>query len=82
MATSSTVQLEIARLLSAILRVPASEVTPEKSFEGDLGARSATMTMLLTQLEDVFDVEIPYMQVRRAKTVGAAAALIAELTEE
>ena len=59
-----------------------SEINENTDFVKDLHAKSVNITMMLNQLEDEFDVEIPFMKFRRCKTVGDAAAFIAELVDE
>lgn len=68
--------------LVTIFGVDPDTITEETDFEADLGAKSGNLTMMLTQLEDEYDVEIPYMKVKRAGTVGATADLIASMLDE
>ena len=37
---------------------------------------------MTTFLEDEFDIEVPYMQFKRNKTIGEAAEFVTELLEE
>lgn len=69
-------------LLATILGADPTKITEETTFEADLGAKSTNITTMLTQLEDDYDVEIPFLQVKRAKTVGATADLIASKLDE
>ena len=40
------------------------------------------ISQMTTFLEDEFDIEVPYMQFKRNKTVGEAAEFVTELLEE
>lgn len=53
----------------------------EKTVFESLGMKSVNYTQLTTALEDEFDVEIPYMEFRRKKTIGEAADYVVQLIE-
>jgi acyl carrier protein len=38
--------------------------------------------MIINQLEDEYDVEIPFLDFKRAKSIGGAVDLIVDLVEE
>lgn len=59
----------------------AADVTPETTFE-EHGTKSSQISSMTTHLEDEFDIEVPYMQFKRCKTVGEAAEFVTELLEE
>ncbi len=61
--------------------VDADEVKPETTFE-EHGTKSGQISQMTTYLEDEFDIEVPYMQFKRNKTVGEAAEFVSELLEE
>lgn len=54
------------------LGVPASEVTSEASFTGDLGADSLDTVELIMEFEKEFDISIPDDQAESIGTVGQA----------
>lgn len=58
------------------------ELNENTRFLEDLGAKSVNASQMTTFLEDEFDVEVPYMEFRRKKTIGEAAEYVAELCEE
>jgi acyl carrier protein len=58
------------------------EIGENTRFIEDLGAKSSNVSQMTNYLEDIFDVEIPFMKFRRATTIGLAADLISELVEE
>jgi len=47
----------------------------------ELGMKSVNYSQLTTYLEDCCDVEIPYMDFKRKKTLGEAAKYIIDLIE-
>lgn len=57
------------------------EMTEDLRFTEDLNAKSTNISQITTFLEDEFDIEVPYMQFRRKKTLGEAADYVAELLE-
>lgn len=61
--------------------------TPEELSEGtrfadDLHTKSVHYSQITTYLEDIFDVEIPYMTFRRKATLGEAVDYVLSLCEE
>ena len=71
---------EIATKVIAIvvdkLGVEESQVTPEASFTGDLGADSLDTVELIMELEKEFNLSIPDDQGEKKATVGDAIAYI------
>ncbi len=61
--------------------VDAADITPETTFE-EHNTKSVQISQMTTFLEDEFDIEVPYMQFKRNKTVGEAAEFVTELLEE
>lgn len=57
------------------------EMKEDLRFAEDLHAKSVHISQITTYLEDAFDIEVPYMQFRRKKTIGEAADYICELLE-
>ena len=58
------------------------EMNEDLRFVEDLNAKSVHYSQITTFLEDKFDVEIPYMNFRRKKTIGEAVDYVCELLEE
>lgn len=54
---------------------------PETDLEADLGCKSVNWVQLSSYLEDEYDVEVPYMEFRRHKTIADIADYMAELLE-
>jgi acyl carrier protein len=59
----------------------ASTLGRGTAFGAELGAKSAQLVQITTALEDEFEVEIPYMEFKRRKTFGEAAAFVEQLVE-
>lgn len=76
---------EIATKVIAIvvdkLGVEESQVTPEASFTGDLGADSLDTVELIMELEKEFNISIPDDQAEKIATVGDAIAYIENATK-
>lgn len=76
---------EIATKVIAIvvdkLGVEESQVTPEASFTGDLGADSLDTVELIMELEKEFNLFIPDDQAEKIATVGDAIAYIENATK-
>ena len=63
-----------------VMKKDSSELNESSSFE-ELGFKSGNYVQVTTVLEDEFEVEIPYMDFKRRKTFGEAAAYVEELIE-
>ena len=76
---------EIAAKVVAIvvdkLGVEESQVTPEASFTGDLGADSLDTIELIMEFEKEFGISIPDDQAEKITTVGDAIAHIENSTK-
>lgn len=56
-----------------------STMGPETSFIDDLDAKSVNFVQFSAMLEDMYDVEVPFMEFKRKKTFADAGAYIASL---
>ncbi|WP_283138146.1 acyl carrier protein [Rhizohabitans arisaemae] len=69
----ATTELEIlnglGKIINEITGIPASEVTPEKSFVDHLDIDSLSMVEIAVAAQDEFGVEIPDDQLKHLKTV-------------
>ena len=70
----------IARI-SMLIGIEADSLT-EDTVMDSLEMKSVNYSQLTTYLEDECDVEVPYMEFKRKKTIGEAADYILELVEE
>ena len=75
---SSTIEEKVKKIVSEQLAVPDDQITPQKSFEADLGADSIGLVELMMQFEDKFEMSIPDEEAETIKTVGDAIKYIEE----
>lgn len=61
--------------------VDGASLNGDTTFE-EMNAKSVHYSQITTFLEDEYDVEIPFMNFRRKKTLGEAADYVLELVEE
>lgn len=57
-----------------------AEMTADTTF-ASCNAKSAHISQITTYLENEYDVEIPFMNFRRQKTLGEAADFVQEIVE-
>jgi acyl carrier protein len=68
----SIIAEKVTKIIVEKLGITESEVTPEASFTGDLGADSLDTVELIMEFEKQFDISIPDEQAENIKTVGDA----------
>ncbi len=68
----SELESKVVDVIVEQLGVDAAEVTPEKSFTGDLGADSLDTVELIMQFEQQFGVSIPDEDAEKITTVKDA----------
>ena len=68
----------LCRKAHAIFGVDSSTLNESTRFEEDLNCKSTNMVQFSAALEDAFDIEVPFMTIKRMKTFGD----IAEWMEE
>ena len=66
---------------SVAMDKPVEELSDSTQFIADLGAKSVNFVRIIAALEDEFDLEIPFMEFRRKKTIGEAIDYIVQLYE-
>ena len=71
----------IIERISMLIGIEADSLT-EDTVMDSLEMKSVNYSQLTTYLEDECDVEVPYMEFKRKKTIGEAADYIVELVEE
>ena len=70
------------KVTAEIFTTDRAKLSPSTDFATDLGAKSVSIVQISAALENAFDVEVPYMELSRRKTIGDAADLIAKLFGE
>ena len=73
---------KIIERASQIFKKAREELKGETRFVDDLKAKSVNYVQIITILADTYDVDIPFMEFRRKKTLGEAAAYVAQLLGE
>jgi acyl carrier protein len=63
---------KVQEIVADKLGVEVSEVTPEASFQEDLGADSLDIVELVMALEEEFNIDIPEEEAEKIVTVGDA----------
>lgn len=66
----SEIQTKVVEIIVDKLGVKESEVTPEASFTGHLGADSLDTVELIMEFEKAFDISIPDEEAEKIATVG------------
>lgn len=66
---------------SNIWGVDSSKLNSDTLF-ASMNPKSTHYSQITTFLEDEFDLEVPYMNFKRCKTLGEAAQYVVELMEE
>lgn len=70
---------KIIQRASELFKKSPSALSGNTKFVEDLRAKSVNYVQIITVLMDEFDVEIPFMDFRRKKTLGEAAEFVAGL---
>ncbi len=65
-----------------VFKKDPGELSADTDFVADLKAKSVNLVQIITVLGDEYDMEIPFMEFRRKKTLGEAATFIAQLLGE
>lgn len=76
MASATDIQADLAAIVEDIAGVPAADVQPDKSFQGDLDVDSLSMVEIVVAAEEKFGVRIPDDEVKKLATVGDAVTFI------
>ena len=74
----SEIQDKVVKIIVDKLGVKESEVTPEASVTGHLGADSLDTVELIMEFEKEFEIQIPDEDAEKIATVGDAIAYIEE----
>jgi len=69
----------IIQRAAQVFKKDPAELNAKTDFVADLRAKSVNLVQIITVLGDEYDVEIPFMEFRRKKTLGEAAAYVAQL---
>ena len=72
----------LCKKAAALFAADAGSLGPDTRFVEDLGAKSVDIVKFTAILEDVFEVEVPYMEFAKKKTFGEAARYVASMLGE
>lgn len=70
---------KIIQRAAEVFKKDPGELSADTRFVEDLKAKSVNIVQIIAILEDAFDVQINFMELRRKKTLGEAADFIAQL---
>ncbi len=72
---------KIIKRAAEVFNKNPEELSEATRFAEDLKAKSVNIVQITTVMEVEYDIEIPYMEFRRKKTLGEAAEYIKSLVE-
>ena len=78
MSMRSEVYDVITKQITAQLGKAAADLSEDTKFEEDLGFKSVNYVLLSSALEDEFEVEVPYIDLKRSGTIGRAVDFMVE----
>ena len=81
MGLREEIYAKLVERAAPIFGMKPEEMTEDLRFVEDLKAKSVHYSQITTYLEDIFDVEIPYMKFRRNDTIGEAVDYVLDLSE-
>jgi acyl carrier protein len=70
---------KIIQRAAQVFKKDLAELSADTRFVEDLKAKSVNFVQIIAVLEDAFDVQINFMELRRKKTLGEAAEFVARL---
>jgi acyl carrier protein len=65
--------------VSATMGKPVEELNDAIELIADLGAKSVNLVRIIGALEDEYEIEIPFMEFRRKKSIGEAIDYVVKL---
>ena len=72
----------LSKKAAELFALDKAALGPDTRFVEDLKAKSVDMVKFSALLEDIYEVEVPYMEIVKKKTFAEAAAYIAEMFGE
>jgi acyl carrier protein len=75
------VKLTMFSAVAATMDSSVEELRESTEFIADLDAKSVNFVRIIGALEDEFELEIPFMEFRRKKTIGEAIEYILQLCD-
>ncbi len=72
----------LKKSIAEVLSVDPDEITPESTFEGDLGADSLDLYQILLDVQDQLEIEVDAEEATNVKTVQDALDLIQDTVND
>lgn len=72
----------IYEAIAKTLNVDVSTLTDETNLVADLKAKSTNFVHIVSAIEKTYNLTVPFMQLRRQKTIGDMIEFVTELSEE
>ncbi len=72
---------KLCNIIADVLGVDADEITPDTTFDEDLGADSLDIASIIMGIEDEYDVKVSTEVASKVTTVGEALELIKGATD-
>lgn len=71
---------KMQEIITSVLNIPESDITPETTFVGDLGADSLDIIQIVMGIEEEFDIKIEDEDIKKISCVQDAVDQIKEAT--
>lgn len=76
------IQETICEAIAKTLSIDSAMLTDDTQPIIDLGAESVNYVHIVNAIEKTYNISVPFMQLRRRKTIGAMVEYIKELREQ
>ena len=67
--------------IAAAMNKPVAGLTDETQLIADLGVKSANLVRIISVLEDELDLDVPFQDISRKKTIGDIVSWLVKLAE-
>ena len=79
MALEDRIRKKVVAIVAATFKVDEASLTPETNLDEELGATSLNYVSLQVDMEEEFEVMVPFNELRADPTVGGITQLIIKL---
>ena len=79
MALEDRIRKKVVAIVAATFKVDEARLTPETNLDEELGATSLNYVSLQVDMEEEFEVMVPFNELRADPTVGGITRLIIKL---
>lgn len=81
MSRQAEIKEFLVETISGVFKKEPADIVDATHFVQDLDAKSVDIVHVINQLEDEYDLAMPFMQIRRQETVGELADFLTELID-